>query len=136
MAKRESHASSGSAGSTRASSPIEELMLAALDRGDDSLRTGRYLATFKEGAAEDGLQALRAQGIRVADARDFGEQAATADTIGDAGAVVLPEVGVALVGGDVAEERGMSAYAEIAADSPFEAVEPEYFMFVDGTPAE
>ena len=46
----------------RASSPVEELLLAALERGDDSFETGRYLVTFKEGASEEGLQSLGVQG--------------------------------------------------------------------------
>ena len=121
---------------TRTSSPVDEMLLAALERGGDSLETGRFLCTFKEGAAEAGLQSLGVQGMRVADARDFAGQAFTPEAVGDADAVVLPEVGVALIGGEAARERGMSAAAEIAADSPVAAVEPETFMFVDGTPFE
>jgi hypothetical protein len=45
------------------------MLLAALERGEDTFETGRYLVTFKEGAAEEGMQALGAQGMRVADAR-------------------------------------------------------------------
>jgi subtilisin family serine protease len=112
------------------------MLLAALERGTESLETGRFLCTFKEGAAEEGLQSLGVQGMRVADARDFSEQAVTLEDVGDADAVLLPEVGVALIGGDAARERGMSVNAEIAADSPVEAIEPEYFMFVEGTPGE
>jgi hypothetical protein len=57
----------------RVSSPVDELLLAAQERGDESLETGRFLVTFKEGAVEDGLQSLGAEGMgmRVADARDF-----------------------------------------------------------------
>jgi subtilisin family serine protease len=121
---------------TRTSSPIDEMLLAALERGGDSLETGRLLCTFKEGAAAEGLQALGAQGMRVADARDFNGQAVAMEDVGDADAVVLPEVGVALVSGGAAQERGMSVNAEIASDSPIEAIEPEYFMFVESTPGE
>lgn len=129
---------SGGTAATRTSSPIDEMLLAALERGGDSLETGRYLVTFKEGAAEEGLQSLgvQGQGMRVANARDFKDQAATLESVGDADAVVFPEIGVALIGGDAAQERSMSAQAEIAADSPIESMDPEYFVFVQGTPGE
>ena len=127
---------SESTAATRTSSPVDEMLLAALERGDDSLETGRLLCTFKEGAAEEGLRSLGVQGMRVADARDFKSQAVAMEEVGDADAVVLPEVGVALISGDAAQTRGMSVTAEIAADSPVEAIEPEYFMFVEGTPSE
>src|SRR4029079_2993701 len=35
-----------------------------------------------------------------------------------------------------AQSRGMSVQSEIAADSPVEAIEPEYFFFVQGMPGE
>jgi len=133
---RERTRTSDSTAAPRTSSPVDEMLLAALERGGDTLETGRFLCTFKEGAAQEGLQSLGAQGMRVADARDFAGQAVTLEDVGDADAVLLPEVGVALVGGDAAQARGMSVNAEIAADSPIEAIEPEYFMFVDGTPFE
>lgn len=136
MATKKSRQKPAGTGATRTSSPIDEMLLAALERGTESLETGRFLCTFKEGAAEEGLQSLGVQGMRVADARDFSEQAVTLEDVGDADAVLLPEVGVALIGGDAARERGMSVNAEIAADSPVEAIEPEYFMFVEGTPGE
>jgi subtilisin len=118
----------------RVSSPVEELMLAALERGDESFETGRYLVTFKEGAVEAGLQSLGAQGqgMRVADARDFDGQAATLESVGDADAVVFPEIGVALVSGEAAQTRSMNVAAEIAADSPVESIDPEYFVFPAG----
>ena len=123
---------------SRASSPVEELLLAALGRGDDSLETGRFLVTFKEGASEEGLQSLgtQGQGMRIASARDFTDQAATLEDVGDADAVVFPEIGVALVGGDAAQERSMSVNAEIAGDSPIESIDPEYFVFPEGTAEE
>jgi len=122
-----------SAAAAAASSSVEELLLAALERGDDSFETGRYLVTFKEGAAEEGMQSLGTQGMRVASARDFKEQAATLEAVGDADAVVFPEIGVALVGSGPAEARGLSAFAEVAADSAIESIDPEYFVFLAGT---
>ena len=123
-------------GASLASSPIEEMLLAALERGDDTLETGRYLVTFKEGAAEEGMQSLGAQGMRVADAREFTDQAVTLENVGDADAVAFPEIGVALVGGDAAQARGMSVQMETATDSAIESIDPEYFMFSANSPAE
>jgi subtilisin len=122
----------------RASSSVEELLVAALERGDDSFETGRYLITFKEGASEEGLKFLggQGQGMRVANARDFNDQAATLESVGDADAVVFSEIGVALVGGNAAQERSMSVHLEIASDSPIESIDPEYFVFATGTAEE
>ncbi|HEU4767861.1 MAG TPA: S8 family serine peptidase [Pyrinomonadaceae bacterium] len=79
------------------------------------------------------MQSLGTQGMRVANARDFREQAATLEDVGDADAVVFPEIGVALLGGEPAQERGLTAFAEVSADSPIESVDPEYFNFAEGT---
>ncbi|MBC6605586.1 S8 family serine peptidase [Hymenobacter sp. BT188] len=130
MAKNK-NGSANSAGNTNASSSVDELLLAALERGDDSFETGRYLVTFKDGAGDQGLQSLGTQGMRVADARDFEGQAATLENIGDADAVVFPEIGVALIGGNAAQERSMGAQMEIASDSPIEIIEPEHFVFAE-----
>jgi subtilisin family serine protease len=94
------------------------------------------LVTFKEGAAEEGMQSLGTQGMRVANARDYKDQAATLESVGDADAVVFPEIGVALLGGQPAQARGLTAFAEIAADSAIESIDPEYFVFAEGTPGE
>ena len=122
-----------SASSALASSSVEEMLLAALERGDDSFETGRFLVTFKEGAVEEGMQSLGTQGMRMASARDFKDQAATLEDIGDADAVVFPEIGVALIGSEPAQARGLTAFADIASDSAIESVDPEYFNFVEGT---
>ena len=111
MATKKGRSKPADSTATRTSSPIDEMLLAALERGDDSLETGRYLVTFKEGAAEEGIQSLGVRGrkMRVADARDFKDQAATLESVGDADAVMFPEIGVALIGGGAAQERRMSA---------------------------
>ncbi len=120
-------------GGSRTSSSVDEMLLAALERGDDSFETGRFLATFKEGAADAGMQSLAsAQGMRVADARDFENQAVAMENVADADAVTFPEIGVALIGGNAARERGMSAAAEVASDSAIASIDPEYFVFGDG----
>jgi subtilisin len=136
MANRDPDETPGRTAANRVSSPVEELLLAALERGDESLETGRYLVTFKEAAVDEGIQALSAQGVRAVNARDFTDQAVTLENVGDADAVVFPEIGVALISGDAAQMRGLSVGAEIAADSPIEAIEPERFVFVEQTPTE
>src|SRR6185503_15092486 len=68
-------------------------------------------------------------GMRVADARDFDDQAARLEAVGDAEAMVFPEIGAAVISGGAFRQRGMSAQAEIPQDSPIEAIEPEYFVF-------
>ena len=50
---------------------------------------------------------------------------------GDADVFHFPEIGAALIGGGVAQERGLTAQAEITSDSPYETVEPEYFAFAE-----
>lgn len=115
---------------TRTSSSVDEMLLAALARGDDSLQTGRYLATFKEGAGDAAAKSFSAQGMRMADARDFTSQAASLENVADADGMVFPEIGVALIGGPAAAERGMAATAEAAGgDSAIASIDPEYFVF-------
>ncbi|HUC79611.1 MAG TPA: hypothetical protein VMR70_01795, partial [Flavisolibacter sp.] len=128
MAKRKpARTNTGSAkpASQLTSSSVDDLLLAALQRGGDTLETGRYLVTFKEGAGDAGLQSLMdEQGMRVADARDFKDQAAVMEDVGDADAIAFPEIGVVLVGGNAAQERSMAAMSEVAADSPYESIDP------------
>lgn len=112
-----------------ASSSVEDLLLAALERGGNTLETGRYLVTYKEGAGEAAMESFGAQGMRVADARDFKNQAAVLEAVDDADAVHFPEIGVALVSSTAAQERPMLAMAEAEADSPYESIDPEYFVF-------
>ncbi|SOD99516.1 S8 family serine peptidase [Spirosoma fluviale] len=131
MAKKDANNSSNGGAANRASSSVDEILLAALERDDNSFETGRYLVTFKEGASEEGYQSLQTQGMRVADARDFDDQAVVMENTGDADAVIFPEIGVALVGGSAAQERSMNAFAEVATDSPVLSVDPEYFVFAD-----
>lgn len=124
------------AASAGAGSGIEAMLLAALERGGESLETGRYLVTFKEGAPDDGAKSLKARGMRTADARDFSGQAVDMGVLGDADAVLFPEVGVALVGAAAAAERSLGTAAASAADAATEIVEPEYFVFSDAAPGD
>jgi subtilisin len=113
------------------SSSVEDLMLAALERGGDSFETGRYLVTFKENAAVQGLKSLAAHGLRVADTSDFKKSAATPENLNGADAMMFRAIGVALLGSDAAQAHVMTADDEITADSPIASIEPEYFVFAD-----
>jgi subtilisin len=104
------------------------MLLRALERGDDSFQTGRYLATFKEGAASTTTLLGIKSGIRVANAREFNDQSVIMENVSDAGAVMFPEIGVALLSGEAA--------VEVAGDGAIESIDPEYFVFVQGTAEE
>ena len=112
------------------SASTDDLLLAALEQGGDPAKTGRFLMTFKEGAMDAGMKSLQARsGLRMASARDFKDQTVNLAEVGDAEAVVFPEIGVALVSGEAATARGMSTESFIEEDSPVHSVDPEYFMF-------
>ncbi len=135
MAPRSGNRPASTGPAQAVSSPVDAMLLAALERGDDSTETGRYLVTFKESAGREGLESLGAQGMRVADSRDFGDES-TLEDAGDADAVVFDEIGVALVGGEAALERRMGIESAMAADSPVESVDPEHFVFAEDVAAE
>jgi subtilisin len=128
MAARKKRANGSNSASTTSSS-VDELLRAAMERGGNTLETGRYLVTFKEDAKEEGINTLGIQGMRVADTRDFKDQATILEDAGDADAIVFSELGVALVSGSSAVERGLSIQEAIATDSPYQSVDPEYFVF-------
>src|SRR2546428_7709738 len=109
---------------SRVSSSIDELLAAALQRSDERLDTGRYIVTFKENAVGQGIKSLSAQGLRVADAREYKDQAITLVNTGDAEAVVFPKIGAAVIGGAALESRGLSALADGSAGRAIEAIEP------------
>jgi subtilisin len=130
MAKKKAARSTNRSGATNnASSSVEELLMAALARGGDTLETGRYIVTFKEGAGEEAAAAL--EGMRVADARDFDKQAVSLENVGDADALLFPEIGVALVSSNAADERSLGLQSELETDSPILSIDPEYFVFAD-----
>ena len=111
----------------------EDLMLACLERGGETLETGRYLISYKEGAVSEGLKALKQQHFRMADARDFKNQAVVFGDLGDAEVLLFPEIGVALVGGGAMQQRGLNVQDASLAEGPIEAIEPEYFAFADNS---
>lgn len=132
MARKNAENSNNGSATNRASSSVDELLAAALENDGDSMETGRFIVTFKEEGLEEGLKSFRSQGLNVADARDFDNQALTLEDIGDADTLVFPEIGCALIGANQAQERGLGMYSEMASDSPFAIVEPEYFVFAEG----
>lgn len=119
--------SAGSGGSGLAN--IDELLLSAMDRGDESLETGRYIVTYNVDAASESKALLEGLDLRMADARDFRDQSESMAAMGEADGLVLPEIGVAIVSRPDFAERGMA----LAEDSstPIEIVEPEHFMFAE-----
>ena len=122
--------SNGSSNGAQVSTNPDDLLLAALEGGRDPQTTGRFLITFKEGAADQAAAHLESvSGFRTANAKDFTDQAVTLEATGDADAVVFPEIGVALVGSEAAASRGMTAEAAVEDDSPVQSIDPEYFMF-------
>jgi subtilisin len=128
MAKRA--AKTASATTQGVSASADDLLLAALERGGDTTKTGRYLMTFKEGAAASGMKALRAKhSMRLASASDFDNHAVRFEETAGADAVVFPEIGVALVGAEAATERGLTTAAFAAEENGDHSVDPEYFMF-------
>jgi subtilisin len=132
MAKRRGRKSriSGATGTLGVSATADELLLAALERGDDPSTTGRFLMTFKEGAGDAAVKSLRTRsGLRMASARDFDNQAVNFGMTGDAEGVIFPEIGVALVSAEAAVSRGLMAEDATDDDSPVHSVDPEFFMF-------
>src|SRR4051812_42501108 len=134
MAKRKATRPGGGASSAgpsqRVNATADELLLAALEEGGDPAKTGRFLMTFKEGALEAGTRSLRTKsGLRMANARDFTDQAGDLAQAGDAEGVVFPGIGVALVSGEAAATRGFTTDAALEDDSAVQSVDPEYFMF-------
>lgn len=122
--------------SVPAGSSVEELLASARERGDASLETGRFLVTFKEGGEGAATAGFRDLGMRVASARDFDQQAVEMAALGDADAVVFPEINVALVSGGDRAAASFRAFEGTAAHSPLQIIEPEYFVFSDGISAE
>ncbi|RUR36506.1 S8 family serine peptidase [Vreelandella populi] len=111
----------------------EQLLLTALERGSHCLETGRFLISYREGLLEEGIKSLKDRKFRVADARDFADQAVSLEDAGDAEAMVFPELGVALVGGDALQQHGMSIYDDVFTQGPIEIIEPEYFAFAENS---
>lgn len=106
---------------------VEELLLAALERGGNQLQTGRFLITFRDESAL--LKVLDAHKIRVTSASKAGNQTLGLQALGDAEVVIFPEIGVAVVGGDTLDAHKLNPQTGVLADDPNLVVEPEYFVF-------
>lgn len=108
---------------------MDELLLAALERGGDTSQTGRYLITFKEGGLETGVKNLQARhSFQMADARDFAEQAVNMQDAASVDVLSFPEIGVAVMSGEAAATRNLMT-AAAADDETVESIDPEYFVF-------
>ena len=135
MATRKSASATASQVTSEAnlSTDTETLMLAAMERGGDVSRTGRYLVTFKEGAMEAGIKHFESKrGLKVAHARDFTDQQVNLAEVSGADTFVFPDLHVALVSGPAAEEHGMTDVAALDDSGPVHVIEPEYFVFSSG----
>lgn len=112
------------------SNSVDDLLLASLDRGGDSLETGRYLVTFNEGQESAGLKQLRSCGVYGADSRDFANQDVEMETLADGGSLYFSEVNAALISGSAFREIEMAGLLSAEADSGgIASIEPEYFVF-------
>ena len=118
------------------SSSFDDLLIAAAASGSSNLETGRFIVTLKEAAGEKGLESLSAQGMRMADARDFKTSAVEMETLGDADGLYFNEIGCAVISGAAAKERSMGVQMELSSDSAIATIEPEYFAFASGDSAE
>ena len=111
------------------SSSVDELLLAALQRGGDTSKTGRHLVTFKTGGMEAGMQSMQSvHSLRVASSRDFADHAVNLEQVEGADVFSFPEIGVALMSGEAAMSRGMTTMDAANSDT-IQSVDPEYFVF-------
>jgi len=88
-------------GTAKLGSSVDELLLAALERGGESLETGRHVVTYRDSGTEEGLKSLKSMGMSVADTRDFKEHAVGVEDAAGADALLFSEIGVAVVSGGV-----------------------------------
>jgi subtilisin family serine protease len=99
----------------------------------DPEATGRYIVTFPPEASAETTKLLEdSAGLRVAHATDFTESAVSFDALTSADALVLSEVGVAVV---TAEPGQMEKFGvEAPTKAGILAVEPERFVYALATP--
>ncbi len=96
--------------------------------------TGRYIITYRPEATTEAMRSLTdTAGMRVANAKDYNDSAVSFGALGSADALVLPEVGIAVVAAapDQVERLGVRA----ADDSAILAIEPERFVYAISSPA-
>ena len=114
---------------------VEDLRSASTAFGVEAANpeeTGRYIVTFRpETTPETARMLADSASLRVAHATDFGESAVSFDALTAADALVLPEIGIALVS---AEPAQMEKFGIESADTGVLAVEPERFVYAFATP--
>ncbi len=113
-----------------AASSFDTMLLEAVARGDDSLKTGRFIVTHDPAERESAGSFMQSLGLKTADARDFDGLVADAADVGSADTLFLPEIGVEIISAQAAAEHE-AAFSAAAADTsnPISTVEPEYFAF-------
>jgi subtilisin len=112
------------------SAPPDDLYRDALQRGGDVSKTGRYVVTFKPGVREAGTRMLQTKyGLKTASAADFESHAVVFDSIQDTDGIILPEIGVAILGGEAFDEHQVGGVSVSEADSDVDSVDAEYFAF-------
>ncbi len=94
--------------------------------------TGRFIVTFREGAEHEAAAALSGSGLQVASSKDFTDSAVDFGALTTADALVLPEIGVAVVSSEPERMDAMSALGET---SPILAIEPERYVYALAAPA-
>lgn len=98
-------------------------------RADTPGTTGRYLVLFREGAAAAGTQMLGSTvGVQVTSAADFSASAVPADTLAEAEALMLPQLGIAIVNAPPDQAQALGV-AMSDTDSPILAIEEERFIY-------
>lgn len=115
------------------SAGVDQLLLSALERGGETLETGRLLVSYREGMLDEGVKALKSMNFRLANAREFKNQGVVLEDTGDAEVLIFPEIGVAVIGGDALQARAMGIEHEAWAQQAVEVVEPEYFVFAESS---
>lgn len=119
-------------GLTIGTSP-DDLLISAMERGDTSFETGRYLLSFKDGAEADGFKQLSSSKLRVASATDFDGQSVNLESVGDAQALLLPEIGVAVLTSQAMQTTGLTLESALESDTGIQVIEPEYFVFAQNS---
>ncbi|MEN1729221.1 MAG: S8 family serine peptidase [Pseudomonadota bacterium] len=110
-------------------SDVESLLINARQQAEPVPMTGRHLVSYHPEHLDAGMSHLQDSGFRIADARDFDDQSVRFHEAGDAEALVFPELGIALVGGDAMEARETTAQNHFGDHHAVHAVEHEHFVF-------
>jgi subtilisin family serine protease len=124
---------------TSLSSSFEELRSASTEFGVSAESTnpedtGRYIVTFRpETAAETAKTLTDSAGLRVAHASEFSESAVSFEALSSADALVLAELGIAVVSAEPAQMEKLGV--ESATGTGVLTIEPERFAYALATPA-